>query len=53
MTRYTREALQDLARVWPAAADRHGVTVAGDEVDRILGLDAPQQGSNTGAVHGN
>jgi hypothetical protein len=45
---YTREALEDLARLWLAAADRPAITKAGEGIDRLLRVNAPQRGSDTG-----
>lgn len=47
---YTREAQDDLARIWMQSRDRGAVTSAGDEIDRVLRRDAPQKGS--AAVYG-
>jgi hypothetical protein len=41
---YTRSALQALAREWLNATDRRAITRAGDEIDRQLLFDAPEQG---------
>jgi hypothetical protein len=41
---YSQDALSALAREWLAAADRSAVTVAGDEVERQLAIDATNKG---------
>jgi hypothetical protein len=45
---YTRKAMDALARLWLAAPDRRATTVAGDEIDRELRVDAPLKGSDIG-----
>ena len=48
MTRYTvtyaRRALDGLAGFWLNARDRQAVANAGDEIDRVLRVDALQKG---------
>ena len=48
MTRYTvvwlRDAVEELAEIWLAAADRAAVTAASDEIDRALATDAANKG---------
>ena len=46
---YTRTALDALARQWLNANDRRAVTLAGDEIDRQLSVDASDKGELQGA----
>jgi hypothetical protein len=41
---YTRTAFNALAGQWLNADDRRAVTLAGDEIDRQLSVDAPNKG---------
>lgn len=41
---YARVALDALARLWLNSRDRASISVAGDEIDRILRDDASQKG---------
>ena len=50
MTRYTvvwvESAQSELASIWLSASNRNAVTVAADEIDRVLATDATDQGVN-------
>jgi hypothetical protein len=47
---YTNEALASLTRIWLSSTDRHSITRAGDEVDRVLRDDAQVKGIAVGST---
>jgi hypothetical protein len=43
---WSEAAIQDLARIWLHATDRNAITLASNEVDRILSHDPQQVGES-------